>query len=193
MTVGSSSTSTSPALTARPSCTWIARTTPVSNGWMTLVRPLGTILPVAEATMSTVPHQDQTSATQNSSAIVDRDRATDRRWRRLHDLERGRQEGELFAAPSCLRRNGTTRFGPLGRQGARLADFMDASLQTVQRRIAAAGLDQRVMGAVLDQAAALERDDAVRRPHGREPVRDDEDGSPLAISFMFCWMMRSLS
>ena len=28
-----------------PSRTWIARTTPVSNGWMTLVRPVGTILP----------------------------------------------------------------------------------------------------------------------------------------------------
>ena len=37
---------------------------------MTLVRPLGTILPVAEATMSIVPHQDQTSAAQNSTAIV---------------------------------------------------------------------------------------------------------------------------
>jgi hypothetical protein len=35
------------------------------------------------------------------------------------------------------------------------------------------------MGAVLDQAAALERDDAIRRPHGREPVRDDEDGARL--------------
>ena len=96
-TVGSSSTSTSPALTACPSCTRIARTTPVSNGWMILVRPLGTILPVADATMSIVPHQDQTSAAQNSTTIVDRDRAADRRWRRLHDLERRRQEGKFFA------------------------------------------------------------------------------------------------
>src|SRR3979490_463971 len=30
------------------------------------------------------------------------------------------------------------------------------------------------MGAVLDQAAALERDDAIRRPYGRKPVRDDQ-------------------
>src|SRR5262252_6109987 len=37
-TVGSSSISTSPALTACPSSTRMERTTPVSNGWMTLVR-----------------------------------------------------------------------------------------------------------------------------------------------------------
>ena len=35
------------------------RITPVSNGWMILVRPLGTILPVADATMSIVPQDDQ--------------------------------------------------------------------------------------------------------------------------------------
>ena len=99
LTVGSSSISTSPALTAWPSCTRMARTTPVSNGWMTLVRPLGTILPVAEATMSIVPHQAQTSAAQNSSDDRDRDRAADRRRRRLHDLERRRQERQLLAAP----------------------------------------------------------------------------------------------
>ena len=75
----------------------MARTTPVSNGWMILVRPLGMIFPVAEATMSMVPHHDQTSAAQNSTMIVATIAAADRRWRRLHDLERGRQEGEFFA------------------------------------------------------------------------------------------------
>ena len=68
--VGSSSISTSPALTVSPSCTWIARTTPVSNGWMTLVRPLGMILPGAVATMSTVPRQAQASASTNTMMIV---------------------------------------------------------------------------------------------------------------------------
>ena len=58
---------------------------------------------------------------------------------------------------------------------APLADFIDSSLQPMQRRVAAAGLDQRVVGAVLDQAAVLERDDAIRGPHGREPVRDDQN------------------
>ena len=92
-----------------------------------------------------------------------------------------------------MRRNGTTLSVRLAGSAPLLADFMDPSLQPMQRRVAAAGLDQRVVGAVLDQTAAIERDDAVRRPHGREPVRDDQDGAPLAISFMFCWMMRSLS
>ena len=46
--VGSSSISTSPALTLCPSRTWMARTTPVSNGWMILVRPVGMILPGAD-------------------------------------------------------------------------------------------------------------------------------------------------
>ena len=48
----------------------------------------------------------------------------------------------------------------------------------MQRRVATAGLDQRVVGAVLDQAAVIERDDAIRGPHGREPVCDDENRSP---------------
>src|SRR4029078_2251900 len=47
-----------------------ARTTSLLNAWVTLVPQLGTIFPVADATMSTVPHQDQTSAAQNSTAIV---------------------------------------------------------------------------------------------------------------------------
>src|SRR5260370_17756220 len=69
------------------------------------------------------------------------------------------------------------------RGGAGSGDFMDSRLQPMQGCIAAASLDQRVMGAVLDQAAALERDDAIRRPHGREPVRDDENGAPLGDLF----------
>src|SRR5499426_1864144 len=75
----------------------------------------------------------------------------------------------------------TRRVGLAGVAGS--ADFMDSCLQAMQRCIAAAGLDQGVMGAVLDQAAALERDDAIRRPHGRKPVRDDENRPPLRDLF----------
>ena len=49
----------------------------------------------------------------------------------------------------------------------------------MQRCIAAAGLDQPVMRAVLDQTAAIERNDAIRCPYGRKPVRDDENRPPL--------------
>src|SRR5262245_23147415 len=153
------------------------RTTPVSNGWMTLVRPLGTIFPVADATMSIVPHQAQASAAQNSRMMV-------------APIARPIGDGGVSTISSaagrnasssprlsCARRNGmTSRIGVAGVAG--LADFMDSCLQSVQRCIAAAGVDQRVMGAVLDQATALERDDAIGRPHGREPVRDDQNRSP---------------
>src|SRR6478735_2782005 len=145
---------------------------------MTLVRPFGTILPAAEATMSTVPHQDQASATQNSSAIV---AAIARPIGDGGVSTISSAAGRKASSSPCLsrlRRNGMTVSVRLtGR--APLANFIDTSLQPVQRRIATAGLDQRVMGAVLDQAAVLERDDAIRGPYGREPVRDDENGSSL--------------
>src|SRR5262249_43825602 len=78
--------------------------------------------------------------------------------------------------------NGITR--RIGLTGvASSADFMDSCLQPMQGCIAAASLDQRVMGAVLHQAAPLERDDAIPPPHGREPVRDDEKRPPLGDLF----------
>src|SRR5258708_1769521 len=46
------------------------RTTPVSSGCTTLVRPLGTIFPLADATMSIVPHQAQASVAQNRTTMV---------------------------------------------------------------------------------------------------------------------------
>src|SRR5262245_45258633 len=52
---------------------------------------------------------------------------------------------------------------------------MDACLQTVQRRIAAACPDQVLMGAVLSQTAALDGEEAVAAPHRRQPMRNDED------------------
>src|SRR5262245_39512956 len=158
------------------------RTTPVSNGWMTLVRPLGTTFPVADATMSIVPHQAQTSAAQSSRMMV-------------AAIVRPIGDGGVATTSSAAGRNASSSARRLGagRNGMRrcvgpagaagLADFMNTRLQPMQRRIAAAGLDQRVMGAVLDQAAALERDDAVRRAHRREPVRDDKNGASLGYLF----------
>src|SRR4029077_9728459 len=154
------------------------RTTPVSNGWMTLVRPLGTIFPVADATMSIVPHQAQTSAAQNSRMMVT-------------PIARPIGDGGVSTISSaagrkasssprrwCVRRNGMTRrIGLACMAGS--ADFKDASLQPMQRCIATACSDQRVVGAVLDQAAVLERNDAIQRPHGREPMRDDQNRPPL--------------
>src|SRR5262245_47466497 len=154
------------------------RTTPVSNGWMSLVRPLGTIFPLADATMSIVPHQAHTSAAQNSAMMVAPIvRPIGDGGVSMISSAAGRNASSSPRL-SCARRNGITRrIGLTGVAGS--GDFMDSYLQAMQRCIAAAGLDQRVMSAVLDQAAALERDDAVRRPHGRKPVRDDQNRPPL--------------
>src|SRR5215813_13748303 len=176
--VGSSSIRTSPAFTACPSCTLTARTTPVSNGWMILVRPVATILPVADATMSIVPQLAHASAAQNSRM-------------RVAPMARPIGEGGVSTissaagrnASSALRRSRACRSGTALRTGcagaAALADFMDSCLQPMQRGVTAAGLDQRVMAAVLGHAAAFERDDAVGRPHRRQPVRDDQHRASL--------------
>src|SRR5262249_34659694 len=58
-------------------------------------------------------------------------------------------------------------------------NLLDAGLQAMQRGVAATGLDQRLMRAVLDQAAGIEGDDAVGGAHGGEPMRDDQHGAPL--------------
>ena len=48
----------------------MARTTPVSNGWTSLTRPLGTIFPLEVATMSTCPKHAQIKARQNTAMMV---------------------------------------------------------------------------------------------------------------------------
>ena len=60
-----------------------------------------------------------------------------------------------------------------------LADLMQPCLEPMESCISAAGLDQIVMGAVLDQAAALDGDDAIGHPQRGEPMRDDEHRSAL--------------
>jgi hypothetical protein len=39
------------------------------------------------------------------------------------------------------------------------------------------------VGTVLDQAATIERNNAIRCPHGRKPMRDDENRPPLGDLF----------
>jgi len=72
---------------------------------MTLVRPLGTIFPVADATMSIVPTRPRTAPRQNSRMMVAQSCGRSRR-RRFHNFKRRRQERQLPLARSCARRNG---------------------------------------------------------------------------------------
>src|SRR5262245_34914735 len=168
--VGSSSMRTSPALTLWPSRTRIARTTPVSNGWMTLVRPVGMILPGAEATMSMLPKQVQAKARQKRLMIV-------------APMARPVGDGGVSTISSAAGRNASScllrRRRASGRGTTFLADFMDATLQAVDRGIAPARPDQIVMAAVLDQPAAFNGNDAIGGAHGRQAMRNDEDRASL--------------
>src|SRR5579872_3389365 len=57
---------------------------------------------------------------------------------------------------------------------APLNDFMNTGLQTVELGVRPAQPDQFVVGPVLDQPAAIERDDAVGAPYRGQAVGDDE-------------------
>src|SRR5215470_15966231 len=56
---------------------------------------------------------------------------------------------------------------------------MQASLHPVKRGVSAAGIDQRIVIAVFNQAAALQGEDAVGRPHGGETMSDDQHCAAL--------------
>src|SRR6202048_5288647 len=141
---------------------------------MVLVRPLVMILPGAEATMSILPNAAQANARQNRAMIVT-------------PIARPVGKGGDSTISSAAGRNAISsrsrRAGVFG-NGTTLADFMesdfmDATLDAVEGGIAPTGSDQLVMRAVLDEAAALNGHDAIAGAHGREAVRDDEDGAAL--------------
>src|SRR3954454_3433730 len=175
-TVGSTSISRSPDLTDCPSCTWIARTTPVSNGWTTLLRPLDTTLPVAEATMSIVPQADQASAAQTRSIrAIAMARPIGDGGVSVISSAAGRKATSLALRPFPFRNGITVCSGRAA--GTVLADLINASLETMQGGVPAAGLDQRIMRAVLDQTAAFQGEDAIGAADGGQTVRDDQDGA----------------
>jgi len=47
----------------------------------------------------------------------------------------------------------------------------------IEAGVASAGCDQLVMGAALDDPAAVDNDDLVRVAHGAQPVGDDDAGA----------------
>src|SRR3974377_234484 len=167
--VGSSSIKTSPVLTLCPSRTWMARTTPVSNGWITLVRPLGMILPFAEATISTLPKHAKPSAKQNRAMTV-------------RPIARPTGEGGVSTISSAAGRKASScsvgrAICFFGNGTIFLTGCMDPRLQVVQLGIAAIAADQLVMRAVFDDAATLDCNDAIGLAHGRQPVSNDEYGA----------------
>src|SRR5215468_2209897 len=151
----------------------MARTTPVSKGWTTLLRPPDTTLPWAEATMSIVPQAAQASAAQNNRMmVVPMARPIGEGGVSTISKAAGRKAVSSARRPFVCR-NGTTICGCLAGRAV-LADFIDPSLQPMQCSVAATRLDQRVMSAILDQAATFEGEDAVYHPNGGEAVGDDQ-------------------
>src|SRR3954454_23136981 len=148
----------------------MARTTPVSNGWMILVRPVATILPGAVATISILPKAAQASARQNRAMMV---MAT----------ARPIGEGGVSTISSAAgRKASSSRSRPWRRLGngmTALADFMNAPLHAIEGRVTSAGPEQLFVRAVLDQATAIDGDNPVGRAHGRQAVSDDNDGPAL--------------
>ena len=57
---------------------------------------------------------------------------------------------------------------------------MDATLQPVKRRIAPARPNQFVVSTILNEAAAVEREDAVGKANGGQAVGDDENRASLS-------------
>src|SRR5689334_14534691 len=102
----------------------------------------------------------------------------------------GRNSSSARRAPP--RRSGTTlgaafAFAGTAADGAADAsasdDFVEAAMVTrlhaIEGGVAPAGAQQVVVLAVLDDAAALDRDDAVGERHRGEAVRDDQHGAAL--------------
>src|SRR4029079_3931874 len=113
------------------------RTTPVSNGWMTLVRPLGTIFPVVAATISVVPAQAQVTATQNSRIIVAPiARPTGDRGGLAISGAAGRKASSFARLPELRRIARTRRRASLAtvatRGGGHLNDPLDTRLEPAQ-------------------------------------------------------------
>src|SRR5271155_5446140 len=149
----------------------MARTTPISKGCTILVRPLGTILPGAEAIRSTLPKLAQASAKQKAAI-------------RVKEIARPIGEGGVSTISSAAGRKASPSPGRSRCEPGRVAralpdDFMNPRLQAVERGVAAAGAEQLVMGPVLDEPAALHGDDAVAAAHRRQAMGDDDDGAVL--------------
>src|SRR5713226_4342983 len=139
---------------------------------MILVRPVGTIFPGAVATISICPKVAQASAkTKNRMMTAPMARPAGDAGVSTISSAAGRNSSSVRE-----RSRGTSAVVRVGSEMS-LADFMEADLGTVEHGVATADAEQFVVAAVLDDAPALDGDDAVDLAHRGEPVRDDEDGA----------------
>src|SRR5262252_9918019 len=154
-------------------------TSPVSSGWITLTRPTGTILPWAVAMMSIWPKVAQASAiTKKAISVPPRMRPSGDAGVSTISSAAGRNSSRSRRA--CARRERAASHGSATTLAASLSlDMVNPRLHPMHRGVAAAGAKELLVAAVLDDAAALERDDAVGHRYGRKPVRDDQHRAAL--------------
>src|SRR5579883_189050 len=141
---------------------------------MIFVRPVGTILPEAVAMMSTWPKYDQAIAAAKNRMIV-------------APMARPKGEAGVSMISSAAGRNSSSARRSPSRRGSGIkaserasACLMNPRLNAVEQGVAAAAPDQLVMAAILDDAAALDGDDAIGRAHGGKAMRDDDHGAALS-------------
>src|ERR1700722_3419999 len=111
----------------------MARITPVSKAWISLTRPLGTIFPGADVTISMWPKLAQIKPKQNSVAI-DPLIARPVGEGSISTILRaaGRKSISCFSRRSRVKGKEMTFFAT---EIAALADFMDVALQTVEHSV----------------------------------------------------------
>ena len=105
------------------------------------------------------------------------------RDRRLDDLERGRQKLQLVPPPTVRSRRGNAMIPPFIALDFLLSPTSQATsayprLEPMELGIAAAQPHQVFVRSVFDQAAAIDRDDAVGPADRGQPVGDDEHRAP---------------
>src|SRR5215831_4061546 len=154
-------------------------TTPISSGWIILTWPDGMIRPLAVATMSICPTQAQPIATLTSKTITP------------IIIRPAAEAGVSMISSAAGRNSSSCCFRQLCRNGRRISllfllrpvaivsdDIDQPRLKPMELGVAPAPSHQIVVFSVLDQAAAIERDDAVSAAHCGQPMRDYEHRAP---------------
>jgi hypothetical protein len=168
-----------------PLRTWIARTAPISIGWISLMLPAGTVLPGPTGDhVDPAQHRPQQREHEQPAGQPQQPAQPGAR-RGLHDLERSGKELVLLARPE----------GPVGRFWSRQLSRTTCQWRAIVGKRSASALMPRLprgpsawrgagrsarppeqlgVPAHLGHLAGLDGDDPVTRAHRREAMGDDQ-------------------
>src|SRR5262245_51632550 len=145
---------------------------PLSSDCMTLLRPVGTILPGAVATISTQPNTDQAKASIKNAIIAPA-------------MARPAGEAGVSMISSAAGRNSRSscerdRSDGLWSAATMSYHLLQPRLRAVKHGVASAAAHELVVRAVFDDLAVLDGEYPVGLPQGGETMSDDEDSAPGA-------------